>query len=209
MNQARIISSATVAAGCALLSATAFAQLTSGGTSDADWERGRASSYSLLPYTSYGYAGMNLGRSNFDVPCGGASTCDDNAFAGKIYTGGLFSRIVGAELGYVHMGEVDRAGGSTDAHGINVSLVLNLPIEAFNVFGKVGTMYGWTETSVAPGLGLRGGDDDGFGLSFGAGFGFDLTRNWAVVGEWDRYKFHFVNGKDDVDLYSVGVRFKF
>ena len=185
------------------------AQLTGRMATDADFERGRASSYSLIPFTSYGYAGINLGRSNFDGPCAGAFACDDNSFAGKIYTGGLFSRIIGAEIGYVNMGEVDRSGGSVDAHGVNISLVANLPIDAFNVFAKVGTTYGWTDTSVAPGLGLRSGDDDGFGLSYGAGFGIDLSRNWAVVAEWDRYRFHFVNSKDDVDLYSIGIRFKF
>jgi hypothetical protein len=208
MNQVKAwIAAASIAIGA--LPALASAQMTARMASDADFERGRASSYSLIPFTSYGYAGINLGRSKFDGPCAAAFACDDNSFAGKIYTGGLFSRIIGGEIGYVNMGEVDRAGGTVDAHGVNISLVANLPIDAFNIFAKVGTTYGWTDTSVAPGMGLLGGNDNGFGLSYGAGFGIDLTRSWAVVAEWDRHRFHFVNGKDDVDLYSLGVRFKF
>lgn len=209
MNRAKSLVAAALVAACGALPAAVFAQMTGGRVSDAEWERGRTSSYSLIPFTSYGYTGINLGRSNFDTPCAGGFSCDDNSFAGKIYTGGLFSRIIGAEIGFVHMGDVNRAGGNTEAYGVNISLVGNIPLDAFNIFGKVGTTYGWTETSVAPGLGLRGGDDDGFGLSYGAGVGFDLTRNWAVVAEWDRNEFRFINGKDDVDLYSVGIRFKF
>ncbi len=206
MNGAKSWVATAVLSACGAVPLAVAAQMTG---SDAEWESGRASSYSLIPYTSYGYAGLNLGWADYETPCVGAFTCDNDSFAGKFYTGGMFSRIIGAQIGYINMGEVNRSGGNVQAYGIDISLVANLPLDAFNVFGKIGTTYGWTESRPALVTGLPGGKEDGFGLSYGAGVGFDLTRNWAIVGEWDRHEFRFTTGKDDVDLWSLGVRYKF
>lgn len=180
------------------------------GLSDAEWERGRGSSYSLLPYTSYGYAGLNLGRSNWGDSCDGISgifNCDDTAFSGKVYTGGLISRMVGLEVGYVNFGRPEAANGKWKAHGLNASIVANLPVDPVNLFARFGTTYGWTRTPA--GAGVRSGDDDGFGISYGAGLGFDVTPRFQVTAEWDRTRFNFVNGEQDLDMYSLGVRYKF
>src|SRR5512133_1299548 len=67
--------------------------------------------YSMLPYTRSGYVGINLGSSDYDTPCGSVGGCDNTDLAGKIYTGGMINRYLGVELGYLHMGEADRAGG--------------------------------------------------------------------------------------------------
>lgn len=180
------------------------------GMSDADWERGRASSYSVLPWTSYGYVGLNLGRANWGDSCDGFSgifDCDDSDFAGKFYTGGLISRMVGLEIGYVNFGRPDTQFGNWKAHGINASIVANLPVDPVNIFARFGTTYGWTTTP--GGAGLRSGDDDGFGISYGAGIGFDVTPQFQVTAEWDRTRFNFVNEDQDLDMYSLGVRYKF
>lgn len=177
---------------------------------DADWERGRASSYSLLPMTSYGYVGANLGGANWSNDCGNnIFNCDDNAVGFKIYTGGLISRMVGLELGYVNFGRPEIGGGKWKAHGINASIVANLPIEPISLFARFGTTYGWTSTEARAGSGLRAGDDDGFGLAYGLGVGYDITPRMQVTAEWDRNTFRFVNGSEDLDLYSVGLRYKF
>lgn len=181
-----------------------------GGMSDADWERGRTSSYSLLPMTSYGYVGANLGRANWSNDCGNnIFNCDDTGTGWKIYTGGLISRMVGLEVGYINFGRPEIAGDKWKAHGVNASVVANLPIDPVNLFARFGTTYGWTETNARPGSGLRSGDDDGFGLAYGLGIGVDVTRNLQVTAEWDRNTFRFVNGNEDLDLYSIGLRYKF
>lgn len=180
------------------------------GLSDAEWEAGRSSRYSLLPWTSYGYVGLNLGRSNWSDSCEGFSgifNCDNTAFSGKVYTGGLISRMVGFELGYVNFGRPDTSYGSWKAHGINASIVANLPVDPVNIFARFGTTYGWTRTPA--GAGLNSGDDNGFGLAYGAGIGFDVTPQFMVTAEWDRNRFRFVNGDQDLDMYSIGVRYKF
>lgn len=171
------------------------------------WDRDRGESRSWIPGTSYGYVGANLGVTEWDTPC--PFQCDDSDIAGKIYTGGLFNRVIGMELGYINVGEADRVGGTWKAQGANISLVGNLPLGAANLFAKVGGTYGWTRTSAAPGATIATGKDDGFGLSYGAGVGFDVTKNVQAVAEWDRHEFKFASGRDDVDMYSLGIKYKF
>lgn len=174
-------------------------------------DSGRAAPRSYIPGTSYGYAGINLGRSDYgDVPCVAGFACDDHPdLAGKIYTGGLVSGIFGVELGYLNLGAADRNGGEVQAQGVNVSLVANLPIDKFNAFAKVGTSYLWNEITAAPGTGVLTGEEDGFGLSYGAGLGFDINPNMQVIAEWDRNRVEFVSGKRNIDMLSVGFRWKF
>src|SRR5689334_10015694 len=63
---------------------------------------------SWIPYTSYGYVGGSVGRTNYDLAgCVPGFSCDDKATGLKLYTGGRFSRHFGVELGYVYLGEVD------------------------------------------------------------------------------------------------------
>jgi OmpA-OmpF porin, OOP family len=167
-----------------------------------------AESYSLLPGTTRGYVAGSLGRAEFDAFC--AFNCDDPDISGKVVTGGSWSNMVGFEVGYIYFGSANRNGGDSDAQGVNLSLVGNLPIgDVFNVFAKIGTTYGWTDVSVAPGFGFASGTDNGFGLSYGLGVGYDLNRNWTVIGEWEEHRLKFVGSRDDVSLLSVGVKYRF
>jgi OOP family OmpA-OmpF porin len=157
-----------------------------------------------------GYLGLNLGRSDYKTSCVGGFSCDNPYLAGKVYVGGLYSRVFGMELGYINTGNADRNGGGTKAQGVNVSLVGNLPLtDTFNFFAKGGTTYAWTEVTAAPGSGVVTGDAKGFGPSYGAGVGFDVTRNVQLVAEWDHNRFKFVSGRENVDLFSLGAKFKF
>jgi OmpA-OmpF porin, OOP family len=107
-------------------------------------------------------------------------------------------------------GEVDRNGGDVRAQGANLSLVGSIPLaDNFSILGKVGGIYGWTRTrTVVPGV--PGGGEDGLGLSYGAGLQYDINRKIGLRADWDRYRLKFAGGnKDDADLYSVGLIYKF
>lgn len=160
---------------------------------------------SWMPYNRYW--GFNLGAPDYDKDCTPGFTCDDPDVGGKIYVGGQFNKWLGIEAGYVNFGAMDRNGGETKAQGINASLVGSLPLaEAFRVFGKVGTTYGWTKASGTVG---PTGNDDGFGLSFGAGLGYEFNKTTEMIVEWDKHDFNFEGGDADVVMYSVGLKFRF
>ena len=165
---------------------------------------------SFLPYTSYGYVGASIGQSHIDLgSCAPGLACDNQGTGYKVFTGGRFSRVFGVELGYVNLGDADRSGGQLKAHGANLSLVGNIPLgDRFNIYGKVGGIYGWTKSS-ATAAGVASGEEDGLNWSYGAGVQFDVNRNWAVVGDWDHYRFDYVDRRDDANLYSVGLVYKF
>jgi len=163
---------------------------------------------SMIPYTSSGYVGANGGVSDYRGGCAAGFGCDDSDRAFKIYTGGMFNQWIGAELGYHHFGTVDRNGGSTRAHGINLSLVGNFPIgDQFMVYGKLGTTYGRTRNTST--VGAFSGTGNGWGGSWGFGAGFNLTPQWAIVLDWDQHRFEFPTGKDYVSATTLGVRLKF
>lgn len=204
-------------AGCivaALLPLGALAQTgASGNMSGASSDPYQRSAYrdssdkSWLPYTQNGYWGFNLGVPDYEKNCTAGFSCKDPDVGGKIYIGGQFNRWLGLEVGYVNVGELKRNGGDTSAQGVNLSLVGSVPInDVFSAFAKVGTTYGWTKTRGD--VGDTGKKDD-FGLSYGAGLGFNLTPRTQLLVEWDRHDFKFVDQRAEVDLYSVGLRFRF
>lgn len=172
----------------------------------------RDDGYSLLPYTRRGYFGINLGKPEFNTSCGtGLYACDDPSTGVSLYTGGLFNDWVGMELGYMNTGKADRAGGSTRAQGVNVSLVLRAPLGPFNVFAKGGAIYGQTQVSSELLSGVSDGKRRGWGASYGAGVGFDFTPSSGVVLEWSRNEFRFPgrDGRDEVDTTSLGYVHRF
>lgn len=193
---------AAIAGSIALLPLAAIAQNTTSQNTN--------TGNSWLPYTHNGYVGINLGGSRFNhEDCVFGFDCNDKSdtLAGKIYLGGMFNPNFGVEVGYVDVGKQKINGGERRAQGANISLVGNIPLDRWSLFGKVGSTYSWTKTSAAVGL---TGDENGWGLSYGAGVGYDFTPQSQVVLEWDRNRMDFANQNNvDVDLYTVGYRYHF
>ena len=166
--------------------------------------------FSVIPYTSHGYVGVNVGKPDYDLGCVGGFGCSDSSTSYHLYTGGMFNRYFGAELGYVNLGDMERGGGKAEAHGINLSLVGRLPLGVVHLFGKVGTTYGRSEVSASPLSGVATGKASGWEGSYGAGIGFDLSPRSSIVLEWNRYDVRFVGiGKREVDTTSIGYMHRF
>jgi OmpA-OmpF porin, OOP family len=163
---------------------------------------------SWLPFTAHGYVGASVGKTYHDLDgCIGSGPCDDSGLGFKVFTGGRFVRGLGMELGYVHFGDLDRNGGQMK--GANLSLVGSLPLaESFSVNAKMGGIYSWTRVSSNLSNTPTGKEND-LGLSYGLGAQWDLTQSWALRADWDRYRLKYAGQKDDADMLSVGMQYKF
>lgn len=157
------------------------------------------------------YLGLSLGRSHYGVDCGGtAFVCDKTDEAVKLSAGAMTGNFWGVELGFVDLGRIARAGGTTRAQGLNLSLVGKAPLwRAFNVFGKVGTTYGRTDVSTAPLSTVPGGSDHGLGLSYGAGLSYDFTPRLSATLEIDSNDFRFIGGRDQVRSTNLGLQYRY
>ncbi len=191
-----------IAAAPALWSAWAGAQATADSSRQGSWFVKRS-----------GYVGLNVGGSHYGVSCGGtALVCDDTDTAVRVSVGSMGGNYWGAELGYLDLGKMARAGGRTRAQGLNLSLVGKAPVwQAFSVFGKVGATYGRTEASTAgPATGVAAGTERGLGLSYGAGLSYDFTPRVTATLEWDSNDFKFAgSGRDQVRSTSLGLQYRY
>jgi hypothetical protein len=183
---------------------------TSTGTSTTSMSGRSGDGWSLLPYTRRGYVGLNLGNPDYKLRCVSGFSCDDPNLGAHIYTGGLFNDWIGAEVGYLWLGNADRGGGEVRADGLNFSLVLRAPLGQFNVFAKGGATYGRTRVNADVLSGVTRGSERDWAGSYGFGAGYDFRPNQGVVVEWARHDFKYPDGvKRSADLTSVGYVHRF
>lgn len=156
---------------------------------------------------SGGYMGLNVGKPSYKTDCGTGFSCDNPNVSFNLYGGAMFNPYLGAELGYLNMGEADRGGGHTRAQGINLSLVGRVPFgdSRFGAFAKGGATYGRTRVDAQTTSGIATGHETGWGGSYGAGVDYALNPTSSVVLEWQHHDFRFPGGsRDGVASTSIG-----
>jgi OmpA-OmpF porin, OOP family len=219
MFKQRFLSCLAIAGAASLLAFPAAAQTTgSSGTSSGpmSWMPGAGSGTA--------YVGLNVGRSRYHASCGvrdvlrnldlecGPRDTSFHLYAGSGLGGmGGMPGMLGAELGYIDMGHIERGGGDTRARGVNLSLVAKGAIAGgFGVQAKVGTTYGWTRTGTQVGSAIASGKENGFGVSYGVGATYDFTPNVSAVLAWDSHDFRFAGGgRDPIRVTSLGVQYRY
>jgi len=170
------------------------------------------------------YVGLSVGQSQAADTCEGIPGCDDKDTAFKIFGGYQVNRNFAIEGGYTDLGKVtinvSGPGGNLNANikanAWEVVGVGMLPLaDRFSLFGKIGLYRGEVEgtgSGVVLGTPISlSGKDTNTDLTFGVGVKFDITNNFALRGEWQRYSSMGGSdvGESDVDVLSVGVAFKF
>ena len=159
-----------------------------------------------------GYIGLSAGQTDYSLGRGtGLFGFDRRTTAYSISTGSYFSNNFGVEIGYTDFGNVNRAGGTTKADGINLSLIAKLPLgESFNLLGKLGTTYGRTDVSSAAGSGITSGGERGFGVSYGIGAEFMFNPQWSAVLQYDEHDLNYAGGgRERINVTSLGARYRF
>jgi len=168
--------------------------------------------YSPVRAPGSGYIGLSVGQSDYSLDNGiDLFESDQGDTSYGIQLGNYFSTNFGVEIGYTDFGSVNRAGGTTKADGVNLSLIGKLPLNPmFNVLGKIGTTYSRTDVSSNPASGIVAGSENGFGLSYGVGVEYVFTPQWSTVLQYESQEMKFAGDRDErVGATSLSVRYMF
>ena len=157
-------------------------------------------------------------------------TSEDQDLAAKILGGYSFNRFFAIEGSYFNLGkfgsvtELQRLlpptnpaytmSGETTVEGLGLDLVATYPItDRFSVFGRVGANYAWVEEDFGVGVPsafFRDRDEKDFNEKYGLGLQFNLSDNFSLRTEIERYHLDNPMGiTDRVDMVSLGVLFRF
>jgi OOP family OmpA-OmpF porin len=167
------------------------------------------------------YVGGSIGQTDVKDGCTGISdipglSCDDEDTSWKIFGGYQFNRNFALEVGYVDLGEVTANGlgvnASIEATGFELVGVGMLPLgNNFSLYGKIGLYRADTKAEATAGAFSLREEESNTDLTFGIGAQFDLSKQFAIRAEWQRYQ--DVGGGDigesDIDVISIGALFRF
>lgn len=158
------------------------------------------------------YIGLSAGQTDFTLDSGsGLFGSEKRDTVYSLYAGSYFSNNFGVEFGYTDFGRINRAGGSTKADGVNLSVVGKLPLsDSFNLLGKIGTTYSRTEVSSAAGSGITAGTENDFGWTYGVGAEFAFTPQWSMTLQYDEHNLKYPGGnRDRLNVTTLGARYYF
>ncbi|HUR90047.1 MAG TPA: outer membrane beta-barrel protein [Ramlibacter sp.] len=156
---------------------------------------------------THNYLGLNLGR-GIETNCPAAMIiCDSRDRSAQLFAGTMFDKNWGAEVGYVDSGRVLRPMGDARTQGLSFTVVGRTQLlPSVGVFGKLGTAFGRSDTSVMGNSGTSG-PEQGFGLAYGGGLSWDFSPRLSAKFEWDSYDLRMGNGP--VRSTSLGLQFKY
>lgn len=173
------------------------------------------------------YVGAGVGQAKARDWCalGGFNSCDDKKTAWKLFGGYQITPNFAVEAGYANLGKFeatfDIPGLGPDGERAKVtaweaSLLARAPlVERLSIFGRIG-IYRATVEDTDDIFGTFKHDNNDF--TFGLGLGYDITRNFGLRAEWQRY--NKVGGgetalgagvgeKSDVDVLGISALWRF
>jgi OOP family OmpA-OmpF porin len=157
------------------------------------------------------YFGASLGVSDWQVDDVPGGSMDRTDFAYKLHAGAYVIPQLAVELGWVDLGRSRaKAAGATaeiKGGGVFLDLVGTLPMgEGWSLLGRAGAFNGKAKVAVT---GLPSTSDSSTEFKYGFGIQWGLNRQVLFRGEWERYRLDLDGDKGDVDLWSVGVNYRF
>lgn len=162
-----------------------------------------ASLVSVASHAEGLYVGGSVGTSSYNGDdLGGAPTGKD-AGAYKVYGGYSVNPNFSVELGMVDLGKITSSADELSSKGTFVDAVGIMPLtNNFSALGRVGVFNGKLSS-------LNNGSGSGTNFKYGLGVQYDVSKQVAIRGEWERYNFDAIGLQPSTDMYSVGVNYKF
>jgi len=172
------------------------------------------------------YAGVSVGQSEADIgACDLDISCskDETDTGVKVFAGYQFNPNGAFEFGYVDLGKFKASGVDSffgnasidwEASGFTATVVGTLPVnQNFALMGKLGIFFWDLDIHARASFFGSGSDSDsGTDLTYGLGVKYDFTKTFGMRAEWERFQDvgdNSTTGQSDIDLFSVGVVFKF
>jgi OOP family OmpA-OmpF porin len=170
--------------------------------------------YPISPF----YIGAGVGQAHLNRSVGDLGlndgTLDDNDTSWTVRGGWRFSPYAAVEVGYYDfgrynfdgnvIGHVGNINGSGKAHSVAISLVGIIPINAFDIYGRIGYAHSELKFNASGPLGGVGNQNDRQDeATYGAGVRWNFHPNWGVFAEWIK------NDRIRIDSYVAGVDYRF
>ncbi len=141
------------------------------------------------------YIGFSFGQASVDDFCDGIPfgvSCDDSDSAFKIFGGNKLNKNFAFEVSYIDFGQVVATDGfdtlTFESTGFNFSVLGLIPASnTVDFFGKVGLLFWDAKLAASSGTLYRSRDDDGTDLNFGAGVNFNVSEQFSLRAEFQRF----------------------
>jgi OmpA-OmpF porin, OOP family len=180
-----------------------------------------AAQQSMLPppgaqapfYFGAGIGSGHLKMSGNDIPGLNNAQIDGNDTTYTVRGGWRFSPYGAVEVGYYDFGRYNFHGtvignavpidGSAKAQSVGISLVGILPINNFDLYGRVGYAHSELKLNANTSQIAYNQKDQQDEATYGVGGRWTFAPNWALFAEWEK------NDRIKVDSYVGGVDFRF
>jgi OmpA-OmpF porin, OOP family len=141
-------------------------------------------------------------------------SCDDSSTGWRAFGGYRFNPYLGYEIGYADLGKVTQTlagvASTFESTAIDVVLFAALPIGPDFSFFVKGGVFRWDLDLKSPGAATT--SSHGQDTTYGFGLHYNLTRNFALRLEWQRYNDIgnvSTTGQSHIEVTSAGLVLKF
>lgn len=159
------------------------------------------------------FVDLSIGKSTYNTSCGNVAglSCSRGTTSYSLTAGNMITDDVGIELSAMNFGKADRAGGSVQARGLNLSAVGRLPLgDMFALEGKVGPTFGVTKVSAPDSAGIASGKERGLGLGYGVALDVNVARGIHGSVGWEQHDFKFAGqGRSTVSNVTLALGYTF
>ena len=160
------------------------------------------------------YVGVGIGtgvlhKSGSDLSGLDNAQLDDTDTTYTVRGGYRFSPYFAAELGYYDLGRYRFSGangldGSGRAQSVGISLVGILPIDRFDLYGRIGYAHSKLTVNANGPLGSTANQNERQDeATYGVGARWNFAPQWGLFAEWMK------NDRIRVDSYMGGIDFRF